>query len=122
MGNWSPLEGDTPEARAENAKSIIVEVMNDPSWVQVGMNPFRHSYFYDRLDGMPVVKADEVVQIGGLVYAKNAEKVSPLDERFRDSKSGLRFQAPAYDMEYTPNALISLSALSDNNRQPEQMG
>ena len=83
------------------------------------MNPFRHSYFYDRLDGMPVVKADEVVQIGGLVYAKNAEKVSPLDERFRDSKSG-RFQAPAYDMEYTPNALISLSALSDNNRQPEQ--
>ena len=23
-------------------------------------------------------------------------------------------------MEYTPNALISLSALSDNNRQPEQ--
>lgn len=92
MGNWSPLEGDTPEARAENAKSIVVEVMNDPSWVQVGMNPFRHSYFYDRLDGMPVVKADEVVQIGGLVYAKNAEKTSPLDERFRDPKSGLRFQ------------------------------
>ena len=120
LGNWSPLEGDTPEARAENAKSIVVEVMNDPSWVQVGMNPFRHSYFYDRLDGMPVVKADEVVQIGGLVYAKNTEKVSPLDERFRDSKSGLRFQAPTYDMEYTPNALISLSALSDNNRQPEQ--
>ena len=94
LGNWSPLEGDTPEARSENAKSIVVEVMNDPSWVQVGMNPFRHSYFYDRLDGMPIVKADEVVQIGGLVYAKNTEKVSPLDERFRDSKSGLRFQAP----------------------------
>lgn len=36
------------------------------------------------------------------------------------SMQPLRFQAPAYDMEYTPNALISLSALSDNNRQPEQ--
>ena len=32
----------------------------------------------------------------------------------------IRMQAPTYDMEYTPNALISLSALSDNNRQPEQ--
>jgi len=47
------------------------------------------------------------------------EKTGP--NRFTMSpKSGLRFQAPTYDMEYTPNALISLSALSDNNRQPEQ--
>jgi len=115
MGNWSPLEGDTPEARAENAKSIIVEVMNDPSWVQVGMNPFRHSYFYDRLDGMPVVKANEVVQIGGLVYAKNAEKVSPLDERFRDSKSGLRFQAPTLFNEPNPESADIARMYMNNN-------
>jgi len=32
----------------------------------------------------------------------------------------IRMQAPTYEMEYTPNSLISLSMLSDNNRQPEQ--
>ena len=120
LGKWSPIEGSNAKDRGENAKQIVVDVMNDPSWSQIGMNPFRHSYFYDRLDGMPVVSADQVVQIGGLVYAKNAEKTTPFDERFEDKRTGLRFQVPTYEMEYTPNSLVSLSMLSDNNRQPEQ--
>ena len=32
----------------------------------------------------------------------------------------IRMQAPTYEMEYTPNSLVSLAMLSDNNRQPEQ--
>jgi len=32
----------------------------------------------------------------------------------------IRLQAPTYEMEYTPNSLVSLAMLSDNNRQPEQ--
>ena len=111
LGEWSPIEGADAKARGENTKQIIVEVMNDPSWSQIGMNPFRHSYFYDRLDGMPVVNAEQVVQIGGLVYAKNAEKTTPFDERFEDARTGLRFQAPTYEMEYTPNALVSLNMI-----------
>ena len=51
-------------------------------WVQVGMNPFRHSYFYDKRDGNPIVSASEVIQVGALVLAKDVEKVSPSDERF----------------------------------------
>ena len=51
-------------------------------WVQVGMNPFRHSYFYDKRDGNPIVSASEVIQVGALVLAKDVEKVSPADERF----------------------------------------
>ena len=39
---------------------------------QVHMNPERASYFYD-MDGNPVVEADEVIQVGGLVYAKGVE-------------------------------------------------
>lgn len=97
LGEWSPIEGVDAKARGESAKQIIVEVMNDPSWSQIGMNPFRHSYFYDRLDGMPVVNAEQVVQIGGLVYAKNAEKTTPFDERFEDKRTGLKFQAPDND-------------------------
>lgn len=97
LGEWSPLEGADAKARGESAKQIVVEVMNDPSWSQIGMNPFRHSYFYDRLDGMPVVNAEQVVQIGGLVYAKNAEKTTPFDERFEDKRTGLKFQADDND-------------------------
>jgi hypothetical protein len=37
------------------------------------MDPFRHSYFYDRDSMRPVLKADEVIQIGPLVLAKNVE-------------------------------------------------
>ena len=97
LGNWSPIEGANAKDRGENAKQIVVDVMNDPSWSQIGMNPFRHSYFYDRLDGMPVVGAEQVVQIGGLVYAKNAEKTTPFDERFEDKRTGLKFQAEDND-------------------------
>ena len=51
--------------------------MNDKEWTQVGMNPYRHSFFYDRSggqrNGRPVVGADEVIQIGGMLLAKNVK-------------------------------------------------
>lgn len=73
FGEWKNFEGKTEEQKGENAKKLVEEIANDPSWVQVGMNPFRHSYFYDRSSdlGRPVLSAKEVVQIGGLVYAKD---------------------------------------------------
>ena len=41
------------------------------------MNPYRHSFFYDKNTGMPVASADQVIQIGPLVLAKKA-KTRPL--------------------------------------------
>lgn len=72
-GEWSELPGKDLAEKAENAKALVEEIANDPNWVQVGLNPFRHSYFYDRSSdkGRPLISADEVIQIGGLVYAKN---------------------------------------------------
>ena len=49
------------------------QYLNDPEWTQVGYDPERHSYFYDRTTTQPVVSADEVLQIGPLVLAKNAK-------------------------------------------------
>lgn len=71
FGKYKNLKGKTPEAMAEDAKSIVAKIWNDKSWAQIGMNPTRASYFYDRRSGRPVVAAEEVIQIGGLVYAKN---------------------------------------------------
>ena len=45
--------------------------MNDPTFVQVGFDPERHSYFYDRTTTQPVVSAERVIQVGPLVMAKN---------------------------------------------------
>ena len=82
MGEWMPIDGNNGEAKGKSAMKMIDDIKNNPAWSQIGMNPFRHSYFYDRATGLPVVAAEEVIQIGGLVYAKNAETTSKNDERF----------------------------------------
>ena len=69
-GKWLPITPDGAVARMQ-------EVFNSPDWTQVGYNPLRHSYFFDRKTGNPVTAADEVVQIGPLVLAKNAKIESP---------------------------------------------
>ena len=65
LGKWKPISNQAAKVRANAA-------IKDPAWTQVGMDPFRHSYFYDRDTMQPVLKADEVIQIGPLVLAKNA--------------------------------------------------
>ena len=84
FGKWKNIEGDTLEQKGENAKKLVEDIVNNPAWVQIGMNPFRHSYFYDRSSdiGRPVMKADEVIQVGGLVYAKNPVYGNWTDEAF----------------------------------------
>lgn len=73
-GKWSPM---SPQA----AKKAADEAISDPAWTQVGMDPFRHSYFYDRDNpSMRVISADEVIQVGPLVLAKNAKTVDALED------------------------------------------
>ena len=78
-GDYVPHDPDAAKAYAE-------KIFNDPEWTQVGMNPYRASYFYDKTDNMPVVSADEIVQIGPLVMAKNVKKTKPDDAIFRVNK------------------------------------
>lgn len=63
-GTW------VPSTEAE----IVAEVnknFNNPEWTQVGINPERHSYFWDRFTTVPVISADEVIQVGNFILAKN---------------------------------------------------
>jgi hypothetical protein len=94
-GNWVPISGKTSEQKGKNAMDFVNSILNNPEWSQIGMNPFRHSWFYDRADGKPVLAADELIQIGGLVYAKNVVKTTPYDKSFEFvDKAGdiMRFQ------------------------------
>jgi hypothetical protein len=67
-GNW---ENRDPSAIAQQARDILSGKAADASdWIEVGMNPYRHSYFYRKSDGMPVASAEQVIQVGPLVLAK----------------------------------------------------
>ena len=66
------IHGDYKNEDPEAVYNRVYELMNDPEWTQVGMNPFRHSFFYDKATGNPVTRADQVLQVGPLVLAKGA--------------------------------------------------
>lgn len=55
----------------ENVR-LAQQYLNDPEWRQVGFDPRRHATFYDRVTGESIATADEVIQVGPLVLAKNA--------------------------------------------------
>jgi hypothetical protein len=84
-GKW---KNHTPGDAYRQAK----EFLNDKEWTQVGYNPFKFGYFYDRLTMNPVVAADEVIQVGPFVIAKNVTTALPTDKRFEvKTKEGNRF-------------------------------
>lgn len=84
-GQW--VQHD-PQALAEEAERLL----RSGEWIQVGNNPFRFSWFYDKADGMPLASAEEVVQVGPLVLARGVTKISPKDDSFRIAKdSDIRF-------------------------------
>ncbi len=74
-GDWKPI---TPKQAFAAAKLAL----KSDSWVQVGMDPTRHAYFYDRASMEPVVSADEAIQVGPLVLAKNPVYGNKADFRF----------------------------------------
>lgn len=82
------IHGDYQNAEPENVFEAAKQLINDPEWTQVGMNPFRHSYFYDKATGNPVTRADEVIQVGPLVLARGVKKptLSEMKELFGGTK------------------------------------
>lgn len=115
FGNWESIPGNNIEERGNNAKKIIQDIANNPDWVQVGMNPFRHSYFYDRSNNMgkPINSASEVVQVGGLVYAKNPVYGNWTDEAY--TVKGL-FDSAGKSVQFqkgTPTKKLGLNTKSE---------
>ncbi len=76
------MQGEWQNMDPEEVYKTVENLFDDPEWVQVGMNPYRASYFYDKADGMPVVSAEQVMQVGPLVFAKKAKKTTPDDPQF----------------------------------------
>jgi hypothetical protein len=69
-GEWNPMTAEEAFAKAQ-------EVIDHPEWSQIGFDPERHGYFYDRETMEPVTHADEVIQVGPLVLARGAKHIPP---------------------------------------------
>lgn len=74
--------GEWVNHNPQEVQKLAKKLIDDPEWSQLGFNPDRASHFYDKTDTMPVVKADEIIQIGALVLGKNVKKAKPNDPRF----------------------------------------
>ena len=77
------IVGDYVPHDPQKTKQVADQIFNDPEWTEVGMNPYRASYFYDKVTGEPVIGADEVIQIGPLVMAKGVKKTTPDNPIFK---------------------------------------
>jgi hypothetical protein len=82
MGDWNPTSKSDAIALAETALKN-----KEGNWTQVGFDPTRHSYFYDRGNHRQALEsAGQVVQVGRAVFAKDAV--------FKQRKDGEQFYMP----------------------------
>lgn len=99
---YAAMDGTYTNVSSEEAYAIAARELNNPDsqWTQIGMNPHRHSYFYDKATGDPVLFADEVIQVGPLVLGRGVKKGDPKDFKF---KAGGSIERNPYN--YTPRAI-----------------
>lgn len=99
---FAGIDGIYTNASPEDLYKVASRELNNPEseWTQIGMNPHRHSYFYDKATGEPVLSADEVIQVGPLVLGKGVKKGDPKDFKF---KAGGSIERNPYN--YTPRAI-----------------
>ena len=69
---FARMEGTYRDVPTENVYEKMQRELNNPDseYIQVGMNPYRAGYFYDKATGRPILAAEEVLQTGPLVLAK----------------------------------------------------
>jgi hypothetical protein len=87
---FAMMVGDNQVTSNDEVRRMLAEALQDPSWRQIGMNPYRGSQFYDKADMQPVFSAAEKIQAGPLVLARDVEKTSWKDPRLK-TKYGVNY-------------------------------
>lgn len=89
-GPFAMMMGNQQTTSDDEVRRMLAEALKDPSWRQIGMNPYRGSQFYDKADMQPVWSAAEKIQAGPLVLARDVEKTSWGDPRLK-TKRGINY-------------------------------
>ena len=63
------IKGTNVGTSDEEVRRMMEEMLQDPRYTQIGMDPRRHSQFYDKETGLPVWAAEEKLQSGPLILA-----------------------------------------------------
>lgn len=63
------IKGTNVGTADDEVRRMMEEMMKDPKYTQIGMDPRKHSQFYDKSTGMPVWAAEEKLQSGPLILA-----------------------------------------------------
>jgi hypothetical protein len=87
---FAMMMGNQQTTKDDEVRRMLAEALQDPSWRQIGMNPYRGSQFYDKADMQPVFSAAEKIQAGPLVLARDVEKTSWKDPRLK-TKYGVNY-------------------------------
>jgi hypothetical protein len=73
-GVIASFEGSWANTPTTEVSERINEVMSpDSGWVQVGMNPERGEYFYNKSNMRPLASAEEVLQVGPVLMARGVK-------------------------------------------------
>jgi len=104
------VEGKWKNVTAEAAYAKVKELMGNPQWSQIGFDPSRHGYFYDRKTREPVKSASEVYQVGQFLLAKDVE-FAPKSEFLYSLRGKSEGQITAF--EQSLRTLLSKFGLRD---------
>ena len=110
---FAVMTGKYVEATDDEAYKLAQDVFDNPEFTQVGYDPTRRGFFYDRETGEAIVEADTVVQVGHLVLARNAKKVDA--EAFPFSEGGMAIEEQmAMNFGDVPDNTIGIDPVSGN--------
>lgn len=111
------VEGSWINTSPSEVYSKVKELLNNKDWMQIGVDPLRHSYFYDRQTGFPVKSADEVLQVGRFLLAKNAQLESKEKFLFETSKESSKIskEEQKLEAELKGKTLLEVSKWSVDN-------
>ena len=111
---FAVMTGKYVEATDDEAYKLAQEFFDNPEFTQVGYDPTRRGFFYDRETGEAVVEADTVVQVGHLVLARNAKKMDA--EAFSFSEGGMAIEEQM-EMNFgkVPDNTVAVDPVSGND-------
>ena len=101
-GTIARIEGDWVNHNPIDTYQQALDLLDSDEWIQVGMNPYKHSYFYDKATMKPIKAASEVIQVGPLVLA-------------RKDKGLVYADVEDFNVDLSPESIKGKKKLKDND-------
>ncbi len=114
------IEGEYINITPEQAFAEAQRAIKDPNYVQIGIDPTRHAYFYDRRTTLPVVSAEEVIQIGNMILAKKPVFGSKADFLYNIESQEVAGGSQPVSAEDVKEFLKNLQREDDAKREVER--